>query len=241
MSSASEIIFKVNESKKTGLTTTLLVPTLNEIQGMREIMPRVNKEWVDEIVLIDGGSTDGTLDYAKEQGYRILHQKSRGISKAYEEAMPHIQNDIVIAFSPDGNSIPELIPQLISKMNEGYDMVIASRYLGKAKSADDDRVTAFGNWLFTTAINIVFGAHYTDSLVILRAYKKDVVKQFPKHMPPRAGMEPLLSIRCAKQKMKSTEIPGDEPKRIGGERKMSPLLNGLDILRLIFQERFGID
>ena len=55
-------------------------------------------------------------------------------------------------FSPDGNSIPELIPNLISKMKEDHDMVIVSRYLDDAKSDDDDIITRFGNWLFTKTI-----------------------------------------------------------------------------------------
>lgn len=215
--------------------TTLFVPTLNEIDGMRAIMPHVKKEWVDEILVFDGNSTDGTVEYAKSRGYRVVMQKSKGITNAYREALEVAKGDFIIAFSPDGNSLPEAIPELVQKINEGYDMVIASRYMGGAKSDDDDLVTAFGNWMFTTLINICFGGKYTDSLVMLRAFKKDIVKKL--HIDvPRAGMEPILSIRCAKQKLKVAEIPASEPRRIGGKRKMNPILNGLDILRLIFAE-----
>ncbi len=218
---------------------TLFVPTLNEIEGMRAIMPRVKREWVDEILVVDGGSTDGTLEYAKEMGYRIIHQtKTKGITGAYQEGIPHITGDIVVSFSPDGNSIPELIPALIAKIQEGYDMVIASRYYQGAKSEDDDPVTAFGNWMFTVMINLVFGGHYTDSLVMLRAWRRDIIRSFSLNVP-RAGFEPLLSIRCAKQKLKVADISGDEPKRIGGVRKMLPIQNGIDILKLIWAERFS--
>ena len=217
------------------MKTTLFVPTLNEIDGMKAIMPHVKKKWVDEILVLDGGSTDGTVEYARSLGYRVVMQKSKGITNAYREALKIAKGDYIIAFSPDGNSLPEIIPKLIKKINEGYDMVIASRYKGSAKSDDDDPVTAFGNWMFTAIINICFGGKYTDSLVMLRAFKKDIVKKL--HIDvPRAGMEPILSIRCAKQKLKVAEIPANEPKRIGGKRKMNPLLNGLDILRLIFAE-----
>lgn len=214
---------------------TLFVPTLNEIDGIKTIMPRVKKEWVDEILVLDGGSTDGTIEYAKSKGYRVVMQKSKGITNAYREAIKAAKGDYIIAFSPDGNSLPEVIPQLVSKINEGYDMVIASRYLKGAKSYDDDFVTAFGNFMFTTIINICFGGKYTDTLVMLRAFKKNIVKKLNINVP-RAGMEPILSIRCAKEKLKVTEIAASEPKRIGGKRKMNPILNGLDILRLIFSE-----
>ncbi|MFH1724409.1 MAG: glycosyltransferase family 2 protein [Elusimicrobiota bacterium] len=220
------------------MKVTLLVPTLNEITGMKAIMPKVKKAWVDEIVLIDGGSTDGTVEYAREQGYRILHQKSRGITRAYGEALPHLKGDIVIAFSPDGNSVPERIPALIDKMREGYDMVIVSRYLDGASSEDDDRVTALGNWMFTKIINILFGGRYTDSLVMFRAWRNGVVKDVPTTFP-RAGLEPYLAIQCAKRKLKVAEISGDEPKRLGDHRKMKPMLNGLNILGLIVTELFN--
>ena|SRR6185369_1860260 len=214
---------------------TLFVPTLNEIEGMKAVMPHVKKEWVDEILVLDGGSTDGTIEYARSRGYRVVMQKEKGITNASREGIKISKGDYIISFSPDGNSLPEAIPQLVKKINEGYDMVIGSRYLKGAKSEDDDLITAFGNWMFTKMINICFGGKYTDSLVMVRAFRKDIVKKL--HIDvPRAGLEPILSIRCAKEKLKVTEIPASEPRRIGGERKMNPLLNGWDILRLIFAE-----
>lgn len=217
------------------LKTTLFVPTLNEIDGMKAIMPRVKKDWVDEILVLDGGSTDGTVEYAKSKGYRVVMQKEKGITNASREGIKAAKGDYIISFSPDGNSVPEAIPALIKKINEGYDMVIGSRYLKGAKSDDDDVVTAFGNWMFTKMINICFGGKYTDTLVMFRAFRKNIVTEL--HIDvPRAGLEPILSIRCAKEKLKVTEIPASEPKRIGGKRKMVPILNGWDILRLIFAE-----
>jgi len=217
------------------MKTTLLLPTLNEIEGMKEILPRIRREWVDEILVVDGGSTDGTVEYARANGCRVLHQKSKGITRAYQEALPEVRGDVVIAFSPDNNSVPERIPDLVAKMREGYDMVIVSRYRDGARSEDDDWVTAFGNWMFTTLINVLFGGHYTDSLVMFRAWKTATVSELPVRYP-RAGIEPYLAIYCAKRKLKVGEIPGDEPARIGSARKMNPLLNGLDILRLIASE-----
>ncbi len=136
------------------MKVTLLVPTLNEIVGMKSIMPKVKKEWIDQILIVDGQSTDVTIEYCKEQGYEIVVQKKKGMRNAYMESLPRVKGDVILTFSPDGNSIPELIPDCIDKMKEGYDMVIVSRYAGDAKSYDDDAVTAFGNWLFSTSISL---------------------------------------------------------------------------------------
>lgn len=213
---------------------TLLVLTWDELEGMKVIMPRIKKEWCDQIIILDGGSTDGTIEWAKENGYFVYVQKEPGFRHAYVEVLPYVEGDVVITFSPDGNSIPELIPDIIAKMQEGHAMVIASRYLGPAKSEDDDVVTGFGNWLFTKTVNVLHGGHYTDAMVIFRAYRTKVIYDLDldkdegyrlaeRLFHTRISWEPLLSVRAAKRKLSVAEIPGDEPPRIGGERKLKIL------------------
>ena len=210
---------------------TLLIPTLNEIEGMKAIMPRIKKDWVDQIIILDGGSTDGTIEWAREQGYPVHVQTEPGIRQAYGEVLPLIEGNVLITFSPDGNSIPELLPALTAEMRKGYDMVIVSRYLGNAKSEDDDVITSFGNWLFTRTVNVLHGGRYTDAMVIYRAYHTRLIYDLEldqdkwyrtpeKLFRCRISWEPLLSARAARCKLRVTEIPGDEPPRIGGERKL---------------------
>jgi glycosyltransferase involved in cell wall biosynthesis len=212
-------------------TVTLLIPTLNEIDGMKAIMPQIQRSWVDQILVLDGGSTDGTAEWAREHGYEVYVQKQAGIRQGYMEALPLVRGDVLLTFSPDGNSVPELIPALLAKMAEGYDMVIASRYLGPAKSQDDDWLTGFGNWLFTRTVNLLNRGRYTDAMVIYRAYRKQLIYdleldqdrwyRLPERLfSCRISWEPMLSFRAAKRGLRVTEIPGDEPPRIGGERKL---------------------
>ena len=220
------------------MKVTLLIPTMNEIGGMKVIMPQIQRNWVDEILIVDGGN-DGTFEYAKEHGYRVLQQKSKGLVGAYREGVAAAIGDAILTFSPDGNSLPALIPLLVVKFREGgYDMVIASRYLPGAISEDDDVVTAFGNWMFTKMINLAFSARYTDTLCMLRIWKKDLFFRSENILIERAGLEPNLCIKAAKLKLKVGEVAGDEPARIGGIRKMSPLLNGAGILVTIIYEFF---
>src|SRR6476469_7669179 len=97
-------------------TVTLVVPTLNEIVGMKAIMPRVRREWVDQIIILDGGSTDGTVEWARANDYEVHTQSEPGIRQAYLEVLPKVRGDVILTFSPDGNSIPDLLPQLIAKI-----------------------------------------------------------------------------------------------------------------------------
>jgi len=215
------------------MNITLLVVAMNEIEGMRAIMPQV----------------DGTAEYARECGYVVHVQKEPGIRQGYNEVLPLIEGDVVITFSPDGNSIPSLIPELIRKMHEGYDMVIASRYLGDAKSEDDDIVTRFGNWLFTNTVNTLFRSNYTDVMVIYRAYRVGLIEELGLTddaayswiegvLRTRISWEPLLSVRAAKRKVRFCEIPGSEPARIGGERKLQVVKWGLAYMYQVMHERF---
>ena len=221
--------------------------TLNEIDSVKVIMPQVDTQLFDQVLIIDGGSKDGTIEWCKQQGYEVFVQKHRGLRSAYIEALPHIRGDVMITFSPDGNSVASVLPELVAELQKGYDMVIVSRYLGNAKSDDDSIITRFGNWMFTTLINVVHGGRYTDAMVIYRGYKKSLFTDLKltddrafsvpeKLFFTKVSVEPLLSIRAARAKLKITEIPGDEPARIGGERKLQIIRWGLAFLYQVFSE-----
>lgn len=229
------------------MATTLFVPTLNEIDGMRAVMPRVRRAWADQVLVVDGGSSDGTVEYARERGCEVYLQKRRGLWPAYKEAWPLIRGDVVVTFSPDGNCVPELIPALVAKLSEGYDMVIASRYLPGAKAEDDTALTRFGNWMFTHClINALHGGRYTDSFNIFRAYRTSLYRELAlddeaAYAPERlwlttAGVEPLMSTRAAKRGLRVAEIPGDEPARVGGAAKLQMVRWGGTYLFQIVRE-----
>lgn len=233
------------------MNKSLILVTLNEIKGLQLIMPRIKREWVDEIFFLDGRSTDGTIDYIKSNDYTLILEEHPGYGarKALTEALSKIKGDVIITFSPDGNCIPELIPKLIQKMEEGYDMVIASRYAKGAKSYDDNLITGFGNWMFTKLISILFGYKYTDVMNIYRAFRKDIIydlelDKYSSYSTPeklfktKIGWEPLFSIRAAKRKLKIAEIPGDEPARIGGKSKLKVIRWGAAYMFQVIREIF---
>ena len=88
------------------LTVTLFIPVMNEIDGLKAIMPRIKREWVDEILIIDGKSTDGSQEYLKENGYSYVIQKNKGVRAAFWEGFELAKGEVIIPFSPDNNSIP---------------------------------------------------------------------------------------------------------------------------------------
>ena len=217
---------------------TLLILTYNEIEGMKQIMPQISKSWYDELIIMDGGSTDGTIEYANEHRYPIFVQRKQGLGSAYIEGLARATGDVIITFSPDGNSDAARLPDLIAKMREGFDIAIVSRYRDWAKSDDDDFITGFGNWMFTAMFNILFREKVTDLLVIYRAFRKDLVKELN---ADHGGIAWTTQMMCkaAKARRRIGEIPGNEPPRIGGIRKMKVLRNGWAELCMLTREFFG--
>lgn len=231
------------------MKTTLLALTLNEIDGVRAILPRVPRELFHQILVLDGGSTDGTVEWARDHGYTVYVQRRPGIRFAYLEALPHIEGDAVLSISPDGNCDPAVLPRLLDKLREGYDLVIGTRYGGGMTSDDDDAVTAFGNWLFTRTVNLLYGARYSDVMVIYRAFTKSLIydlgldREASYTLPEWLfrtviSWEPLMSVRAAKRGKRIGEVPAGEPKRIGGQRKLQVLRWGAAYYFQIWKERF---
>jgi glycosyltransferase involved in cell wall biosynthesis len=227
---------------------TLLVVELNELDGLKKIMPLIKKEWYDQLIVLDGGSTDGSIEWLYQNGYEYYIQHKKGVWEGYREIFTsgRIKGDIVITFSPDGNSAPQFIP-LLSKAMVDRDMVIASRYLPPAVSLDDTWLTKIGNWLFTGIINLRSGYQYTDALVIYRAYRAALVKQLGfnqeltwlqrklSNASNLYGWESSMSLRAGRYPLRIGEIAASEPKAFR-ERRQSTFGHGFVVLTQIIHE-----
>jgi len=217
---------------------SLIVLTRNEKFGFEKIMPRVKRSWVDEILVVDYKSDDGTVELAKKFGFKVIQQEKKGRGNAFRLGMEQAKGDILVYFSPDGNEVPEDIPKLIKKINEGYDLVIASRFTKRSKSYDATLIRSFGNNFFTKAVNLLFGASFTDSINGFRAIRKYIMEDINTDAE-HFEIEIQMSIRCAKKNYKICEIPTIEPKRLHGEGKLNTYVDGWRYTKLILREFFN--
>lgn len=209
---------------------TLVVFAFNEIEGLKAIGSRVNtqKKYLKRVLMIDGGSTDGSIQFAKDLGWDVIvqSQEKKGMLNANIMAIEESKTSHMIFFSPDNNCVPEKISEIYEKLKEDdYDFIKVSRYLNGAKSEDDTLITAFGNWMFTTAVNILFNAKYTDVLGIYYAVKRDIF--FSTGIQRVKTINTHLAIWMRVLNKKVFEIPGDEPSRIGGLTKQNIWYNGM--------------
>jgi|TARA_B100001964_G_C14042999_1_gene513491 glycosyltransferase involved in cell wall biosynthesis len=216
------------------LKVSILILSLNEIEGMRVVLPRLKKEWLYERVVIDGGSTDGSIEYARSLDFTVVSQKGKGILAGLKEGFDATTGDAVILYTPDNNMIPEKIPEMIAKMEEGYETVCCSRYLDDAESEDDHIVSAFGNWMFTALLNFLFRTKFTDVLGGYRIFKRSLIEELDIEFSLAFPIP--LNTRCTRRKLKIAEISGSEPMRIGGQSSRSIIINGVICLHRIISD-----
>ena len=202
---------------------------------MKVMMPKIKHEWVDEIVLVDGGSTDGTIEEAKRLGLKIIHQVKKGHGGAIADGVEGTNSDIIVIWSPDGNHEVEEIPKLIEKIKEGYDQVIISRFGKGSINLDAGMLETFGNKMFTAIVNTLFGGKLTDTLNESRVITRKAFLELNFDAFDMTSTQ-QMSIRGLKRKQKIIEIVGNEGKRIGGARKMRPFYVGKLLSKEIIKE-----
>jgi len=231
---------------------SLVLLTLNEIVGCKLIIPRIDKSLFKELICIDGGSTDGTIEYLRNKGFKVIVQDKKyskfrinrvqkKISDAYMMGIRAATSDyVVIPFTPDNNMIPEKLGKLVETAKEGHELLCVSRYKDGAKSLDDTVVTSFGNWMFTTIVNILFGGKFTDVLGGYKCVKRDLYDRLGiNNETARVSVHTQLAIGCLRNNIPYIDIPGDEPKRVAGHSSVNVLINGMSEVITILEAFFN--
>ncbi len=222
------------------MSTTLVLLTLNEIEGVRALYDKIPFDSVDEVFAVDGGSTDGTREFFQEKGLTVCPQKSKGRGEAFRVARERSTCDNLIFFSPDGNEDPNDIVKLKAQLDEGWDMVIASRFAKGAHNEEDDKFfkwRAWANRTFTWIANTLWNRteYVTDTINGYRGVTKEAFDKF-KLDAQGFVIEYQMSVRAMKLGLKVKEIPTNEGSRIGGESTAKSIPTGLRFLRFLFSE-----
>jgi len=217
------------------VSTSLIITTLNEIDGINKILPEIKKEWVDEIIIVDGGSTDGTIEKAREMGFKVIQQKIPGYGGAVLTGIDESIGDKIIIFGADGSNETSEIPQLVEKSLEGFDQVTISRFGKTSINEDAGIIDGFGNRVFSFILNSVFGGKLTDTLSSSRLFTRKAILEIKLNELSLCAVE-QISARGMKRKQRFYEIVGNERARIGGERKMQRISTGGALISLIIKE-----
>jgi dolichol-phosphate mannosyltransferase len=218
----------------------IIIPTLNEERSINKLIEKL-KERIQSSVLplkvcilvVDGGSTDATLEICKRENVRFIVQKGKGKGRAMREAVEHSNADIVVFIDGDGTySVSDLELLLEPLLKDKADMVVGSRILGKREKGAISTFNTIGNKLFNRTINFAMKSSITDSLSGYRALQKKTFKDLVL-FSDTFEIEIEMTVEALAKGYRVLEIPISYGLRKGSKTKLDPLGDGVKIGRTL--------
>jgi amino acid adenylation domain-containing protein len=216
---------------------SVVIPARNEAVNLPHVLSRI-PALVDEVVLVDGGSTDGTVAVARElrPGIRVVAQEGAGKGDALRQGFLAATGDILVAIDADGSTDPAEIPLYVGALLGGADFVRGSRYLQGGGSADLSPVRSLGNRALVTLVRLLFRGSFSDLCYGYTAFWRRLLHVLQPDAPG-FEIEAQLSLRALSRGLRVYEVPSYERVRIRGRSSLRPLPDGLRVLRTVLAER----
>jgi glycosyltransferase involved in cell wall biosynthesis len=219
------------------VTVSVVIPTLNEAANLPHVLTRI-PEIVNEIVIVDGHSIDGTIAVARavQPQARVILQDGRGKGNALACGFAVASGDIIVMLDADASTDPAEIPNFVSALLAGSDFAKGSRFASGGSSADLTTVRAFGNRVLGRAVNLLFRTRYTDLCYGYNAFWRHCLPYMNVNCDG-FEVETQMAIRIARAGLVVTEVASVEHERLYGESKLHAARDGVRVLRTILRER----
>lgn len=214
-----------------------IIPALNEAKNLPHVLPLI-PQWVDEIILVDGHSTDDTIAVAKSlcPQIRIVNQTGKGKGDALRAGFENATGDIIIALDADGSTDPAEIPAFVGSLLAGADYVKGSRFLQGGGTSDMELLRRAGNWGLMMLVRLLYGGNYSDLCYGYFAFWRH---SLPILKPDCDGfeVETLINVRALRAGLRIAEVPSFEAERIHGVSNLNTFRDGWRVLKTILSER----
>jgi glycosyltransferase involved in cell wall biosynthesis len=229
-------------------TVTIVIPARNEARNLEVVLPKIPD--VEQVVLVDGNSVDGTVETAQRTrpGITVVRQTRIGKGNALVCGFEAAKGDIVVMFDADGSADPEEIPAFIEALIAGADFAKGTRFHPAGGSHDITPLRRAGNWLLNVLTNTLFKTKFSDLCYGYNAFWRDI---FPlMELPPGLDAEPgesmrwgdgfeietVLNCRVAAAGLAIMEVPSVERARIFGKTNLRTFTDGFRVLVTIMTE-----
>ena len=215
---------------------SVVIPTLNEEENLPHVLPAIPQD-VYEIVLVDGHSTDRTVEVARQlrPDVRVIQQRGRGKGDALRAGFAAAGGEIIVMMDADGSTDPSEIPAYVGALLSGADFAKGSRFAQGGGTSDMPFYRRLGNWVFVRMVRAFFGGNYSDLCYGYNAIWR--------HLVPYLNLdcdgfeiETMLNVRVLRAGLKVVEVPSFEYKRVYGEGRLRTLPDGWRVLKTITKE-----
>ncbi len=212
----------------------ILIPTLNEGKTIGGLVKEFRSMGFPDILIIDGHSTDDTVNNARSAGARVVMQSGKGKGQAVSQAFALIMSKYVVMIDGDGTYLPGDVNKILEPVITGIaDHVIGNRFANYQKGAFT-RLNLFGNVILNKIFGFAYGVWLVDILSGYRAFNKEAYKQMKLN---RTGfeVETEITVECVKKDMKIVEVPITYLERASGAAtKLRPIRDGFRIASTIY-------
>jgi glycosyltransferase involved in cell wall biosynthesis len=227
---------------------SVVVPTYNEARNLPAVFALLPDD-LHEVIVVDGHSTDGTVDVARalREDVTIVRQNRRGKGNALACGFAAVTGDIIVMLDADGSADPREIPRFVAALEAGADVAKGSRFVAGGGSSDITATRRWGNRCLNRIANTLYGTSYTDLCYGYNAFWTRCLpalaldasgrEQDVKRWGDGFEIETLINTRVAKAALRVVEVPSFEFDRVHGESNLRTWRDGARVLRALLTER----
>ncbi|AKH98021.1 S-layer glycoprotein N-glycosyltransferase AglJ [Halanaeroarchaeum sulfurireducens] len=212
----------------------VLIPTLDEAATIGDVVDGLEAEGLENVLVVDGHSTDGTQDVAADHGARVIEQSGEGKGQAVREALEYVDAPFVLMLDGDGTYRPDEAHRLLEPLLDGQaEHVIGDRFANMEPGAMT-RFNKIGNRLFNGIFRRIHGEDFADILSGYRAFTLESVEKL--YLGAEGfGIETEMAVECAKHDVPTAVVPityGARPE--GSDTNLRPIADGGRILYTLY-------
>jgi glycosyltransferase involved in cell wall biosynthesis len=238
-----------SRTEKASPKVSIVVPALNEALNLSVVLPLLPE--VHEVILVDGGSVDGSVGAARRAlpGIIAVRQTRKGKGNALAAGFAQVTGDIVVMFDADGSADPAEIERFVKALTDGADFAKGSRFIEGGGSSDITAIRRLGNLFLNSLFNAGFESTYRDLCYGYNAFWADMIPllDLPDHtLPPAPNgkmmwgdgfeIETVINCRFASAGARIVEVPSVEKLRLFGESNLHAVSDGLRVLKTLLTE-----
>lgn len=218
------------------LRITVIIPCLNEEQGIEKVLRRM-PQFVDDVIVVDNGSTDRTADVATSFGARVIREDVRGYGRAYKRGFADATGDVIVTLDGDHSYPPDAISYLLEAfLHLEADFLNASRFPVRDRHAMSFK-HKFGNFVLSLMMSLLFFRWVRDSQSGMWVFRRAILKDFKLESDGMAFSEEIKIEALRARKVRFEEISILYSSRLG-EIKLNPWRDGFFNLYFLLRKRF---